>query len=106
MTAAAAWRDVEAERGEGEGLWPRKAAASPELDNVRVIAGDPDNDLEGGREFRSGAIEALFYAARRGGRRGKESEVGRLVQGCGMEDSGRDRHKGIGGNEGQCRRIS
>lgn len=59
---------MEADRGEGEGLWPRKAAASPELDRVRVIAGDPEIDREGGREFRSGAIEASLYEARIGRR--------------------------------------
>lgn len=60
MTAAAAWRDVEADRGEGEGLWPRKAAASPELDSVRAIDGDPDIDLEGGSEFKSGAMKLRY----------------------------------------------
>ena len=57
---------MEADRGEGEGLWPRKADASPEFDDVRAIAGEPDTDLEGGREFRSGAIEASLYAAQEG----------------------------------------
>lgn len=57
MTAAAACRDVEAERGDGEGLWPRKAVPSPAV-IVRGIFGDPevDLDLEGGREFKSGAM--------------------------------------------------
>jgi hypothetical protein len=82
LTAAAAWRDVEAERGEGEGLWPRNAAASPELDSVLDIAGEPDKDLEGGREFRSGAIEASFYGFMEHGGGvdgyvGKDSEEGR-----------------------------
>lgn len=108
MTAAAAWRDVEADRGEGEGLWPRKAAASPEFDIVRVIAGDPDTDLEGGRELRSGAIEALLYGARIGGggrRRWNESEGGQVAQRMCMEDFGRDRESGIGGNEERCHRT-
>lgn len=55
---------MDADRGEGEGLWPRKAAASPELDSVRAIDGDPDIDLEGGSEFKSGAIGASLYGAR------------------------------------------
>ena len=52
-----------ADRGEGDGLWPRKAAAaaSPEFDIVRAMMGDPDIDLEGGSEFKSGAIGALLY---------------------------------------------
>jgi hypothetical protein len=54
---------VGADRGEGDGLWPRKAAAaaSPEFDIVRAMMGDPDIDLEGGSEFKSGAIGALLY---------------------------------------------
>ena len=59
MTAAVAWSEIEAERGEGEGLWPRKAVASPEPDIVRGIA--EEDDLEGGREFKSGAIAGSFY---------------------------------------------
>lgn len=63
LTAAAAWSDVGAERGDGEGVWPRKAAAavaSPDPENVRVIAGDPDNEREGGSEFKSGAIDVIL----------------------------------------------
>jgi hypothetical protein len=56
LTAAAAWREVEAERDNGEGLWPLRAAASPEVEIARAIDGDPDIDLEGGSEFKSGAI--------------------------------------------------
>ena len=56
LTAAAACSEVEAVREEGEGLWPRKTVASPVLALARFICGDPDNDLEGGREFKSGAI--------------------------------------------------
>jgi hypothetical protein len=59
FTVAAAWREFVAERGEGEGLWPRKAVASPEFDIARDIA--EDGDLDGGREFKSGAIAAWFY---------------------------------------------
>ena len=55
--------DADRWSGEGDGLWPRKAAAaaSPEFDIVRVMTGDPGIDLEGGSEFKSGAIEDLFY---------------------------------------------
>lgn len=50
------------ERESGEGLWPRKAAPSPELEIARAIDGDPDIDREGGREFKSGAmVVALLY---------------------------------------------
>lgn len=64
--AAAAWREVDTDRGEGEGVWPRRAAASPEFDTARGIVGDPerDIDLEGGREFKSGAIAAVLYGLR------------------------------------------
>lgn len=49
---------MEAERGElGEGLWPRNTVDSPEFDIARDIA--EDEDLEGGSEFKSGAIAAL-----------------------------------------------
>lgn len=63
MTAAAACKDVDAERGDGEGLWPLRTVPSPVI--VRVITGDPevDLDLEGGREFRSGAIAGWFKYA-------------------------------------------
>lgn len=57
LTAAAACRDVDADREEGEGL------RMPSLDvMLRVIFGDPevDLDLEGGREFKSGAIVIRF----------------------------------------------
>ena len=55
------------ERGEGEGLCPRNAngADSPELDNARPMA--EEDDLEAGREFRSGAIAAgvvVFYGSK------------------------------------------
>lgn len=60
FTAAAACKDVEADRESGDGLWPRKAAASPELDIARAIDGDPVIDREGGREFKSGAIFVLW----------------------------------------------
>jgi hypothetical protein len=48
---------VEAERDRGEGLWPRKAGASPEFEIARAMEGD----REGGREFKSGAMAALLY---------------------------------------------
>lgn len=54
FTAAVAWSEDDRERGEG--LWPRRAAASPEDASARAIDGDPDPDREGGREFKSGAI--------------------------------------------------
>lgn len=62
MTAAAAERVV-ADRESGDGLWPRKAAASPELESARAIDGEPDVEVEreGGREFKSGAIAAPIY---------------------------------------------
>ncbi len=66
MTAAAAAREVEADRGLGDGLCPRREVSSPELEMVLVIVGDPDKalDLEGGSEFKSGAIGryGLLYA--------------------------------------------
>lgn len=50
------------ERGEGEGLCPRNAVVSPELDNARPMA--EEDDLEEGKEFRSGAIAAgVFYGS-------------------------------------------
>lgn len=56
LTAAAAWRDVEAAR-EGEGVWVRRAAAwSVELERERAMAGDAAAGRDGGSEFRSGAI--------------------------------------------------
>jgi hypothetical protein len=61
FTAAAACKEVEADRESGDGLCPRKAVASPELDIARAIDGDPDIDREGGSEFKSGAISALLY---------------------------------------------
>jgi len=83
FTAAAAWREVEVDRDRGEGLWPaewksesmpnlkssgwqeeqavpRNAVPSPELDIVRAIVAEPDIDLEGGREFKSGAMTLLY----------------------------------------------
>lgn len=44
----------------GDGLCPRKAAASLEWDCGRVIDGEVVVDREGGSEFRSGAIAALL----------------------------------------------
>lgn len=52
---AAAWRDVDAVRDEGEGVWVRKAEASVILGD-RFIAKGGGMDREGGRELRSGAI--------------------------------------------------
>lgn len=62
MTTAAA-ESVVADRDIGDGLWPRKAAASPELESARTIDGEPDVEVEreGGRELRSGAITAPLY---------------------------------------------
>jgi hypothetical protein len=57
LTAAAACRDVDAEREDGDGL------RTPSFEvMVRVMFGDPevDLDLEGGREFKSGAIATRF----------------------------------------------
>ena len=64
MTAAAAWREVVAALGDGDGLWPRRVAVgtlSPELEMVLAMLGDPGIDLEGGKELRSGAIVGLLY---------------------------------------------
>jgi len=58
---------LDVDRDSGEGLWARRAAASPGLDGFdggRDIEGDPDTDLEGGREFKSGAIEGLYPVSR------------------------------------------
>lgn len=66
FTAAAAWREVDADRERGEGLWPRRAAPSPEFDTARAIDGDPDIDRDGGREFKSGAIVFWFYGRGQG----------------------------------------
>lgn len=84
MTAAAACKDVDAERGDGEGLWPRKAVPSPVI--VRVIIGDPevDLDLEGGREFKSGAIAGQFKYG---------LELG-WVEGTGMKDDASEIQRG------------
>lgn len=60
LTAAAACREVDADRGEGEGLCPRRGANSPEFDEIVLVIFDDvpetEMDLEGGREFKSGAI--------------------------------------------------
>lgn len=53
LTAAAAWSEVDADLGDGEGLWPRKAVASV-LEMPLAIAGELVIDLEGGKELRSG----------------------------------------------------
>jgi len=66
FTVAAAWSEFVAVRGEGDGLWPRKAVAvavavavaSPGFDIARDMA--EDEDLDGGREFKSGAIALGF----------------------------------------------
>jgi len=61
LTTAVAEREVEADRGDGEGVWPRKADASVDAGIARAIAGEAGVEREGGREFKSGAIGALFY---------------------------------------------
>lgn len=60
FTAAAAWREVDADLESGEGLCPRNAAPSPEFDIARAIDGDPDVERDGGREFKSGAIVGSY----------------------------------------------
>ncbi len=58
---------MEAERGEGEGLWPRSAAASAEPGMDRVMFGElVEIDLDGGKELRSGAMVdvGLLYGMR------------------------------------------
>ncbi len=51
---------MDADRGEGEGLGSRREAASLGVDEVRAIVVDAEDiDLEGGREFKSGAIGAV-----------------------------------------------
>lgn len=54
LMVAAAARDTEEERGDGEGVWRRKLSGFAW--RTRDWSGDPDGDLDGGREFRSGAI--------------------------------------------------
>jgi hypothetical protein len=56
FTAAVACSEDDRDRGDG--LWPRRATASPEDAIARAMEGDPDPDLEGGREFKSGAMDA------------------------------------------------
>ena len=82
---------MEAERGEGDGVCPRSAAASVELGMARVMFGElVEIDLDGGKELRSGAmvdVGLLLWSAIGGGgcwprargivgwwRKGKESE--------------------------------
>jgi hypothetical protein len=82
FTAAAAWREVEADLGVGDGVWPLKAvAASVLLDIVRAMADEvvvaDDVDLEGGKEFRSGAISGAsrlgqVYMDQRSGNSGSD----------------------------------
>ena len=55
------------------------------------MACEPDNDLEGGREFRSGAIEASLYGAEEGyGRLLERFERGTNRLAMWMEGSGGD----------------
>jgi hypothetical protein len=62
LTAAAACRDVEAARREGDGDWSRGAMSGSAIDvDIDLEAGcaavvDVDADLEGGSELRSGAM--------------------------------------------------
>ena len=58
MVAAAA-RDTEEERGDGEGVWWRMLSG-PEW-RTRDWSGEPDGEREGGRELRSGAIESIGW---------------------------------------------
>lgn len=60
MTVAAAWREVEADLEDGDGVCPGKATVSSEVAIARVMAGDRDPEMErgGGREFISGAMAA------------------------------------------------
>jgi hypothetical protein len=95
---------VEAVREEGEGLWPRKTVASPVFALARFICDDPDNDLEAGREFKSGAIELSFMSGwdRLAGAGRYRDEVIRHARGrIGMGEGGRDARlkPGIGRKE-------
>ena len=54
LTAAAACREVEADLGDGDGLWPRRPAISPLLLVLIRDIEPPEIDREGGRELRSG----------------------------------------------------
>ena len=56
LTAAAACKEVEAVREEGDGVCVRKAEASTGFGTL-AIAGEGGMDLEGGNEFRSGIAE-------------------------------------------------
>jgi len=61
LTAAAACSEVDVEREDGDGVWLRMVAASVEVVMVLGRMGDGESgvDLEGGREFRSGAMVRL-----------------------------------------------
>lgn len=56
LMVAAAARDTEEERGDGDGVWRRKLSGFAW--KTRDWSGDPDGEREGGKEFRSGAIMA------------------------------------------------
>jgi hypothetical protein len=59
LTAAAACSEVEGDLEEGVGLCPRAWVSSPELPEIVLVIFDDaeiETDLEGGREFKSGAI--------------------------------------------------
>ena len=61
LTVAAACREVEADLGDGDGVWPRKVVPASVLFVIaRAIEDEAEVeetvDLEGGSEFRSGAI--------------------------------------------------
>ena len=50
------------DRDNGEGLWPRSAAATVSDPGVaRVSEGDAGMDLDGGREFKSGIVTLFAY---------------------------------------------
>lgn len=55
MVAAAA-RDTEEERGDGDGVWRRRASGFGW--NTRDCIGEEEVEREGGRELRSGAMAA------------------------------------------------
>ena len=64
LTAAAACKEVEAVLEEGDGVWPRKAVPASvfvmiALD-IEVCVFVAEFDLEGGREFKSGAIADIW----------------------------------------------
>lgn len=64
LTAAAAWREVDAARGDGEGLCPRTptdAGCSPGCGIARDMEGEAVDDREGGSEFKSGAMGIFPY---------------------------------------------